>query len=35
MAMYASKTQGKDNYTLYNDEINEKMLKKLNQVKNK
>ena len=30
MAMYVSKTQGKDNYSLYNDEINEKMLKKLN-----
>ncbi len=30
MAMYVSKTQGKDNYTLYNDDINEKMLKKLN-----
>ena len=29
MAMYVSKTLGKDNYTLYNDEINEKMLKKL------
>ena len=30
MAMYVSKTQGKDKYTLYNDEINEKMLEKLN-----
>ena len=30
MAMYVSKTQGKDNFTLYNDEINVKMLEKLN-----
>ncbi len=30
MAMYVSKTQGKDNYTLYNNEINEKMIEKLN-----
>tara|TARA_B110000014_G_C20124472_1_gene597843 strand:+ start:3540 stop:5021 length:1482 start_codon:yes stop_codon:yes gene_type:complete len=30
MAMYVSKTQGKDKFTLYNDEINEKMLEKLN-----
>ena len=25
-----SKTKGKDNYTLYNNEINEKMIEKLN-----
>ena len=30
MAMYVSKTQGKDKYTLYNDEMNEKMIEKLN-----
>ena len=30
MAMYVSKTKGKDNYTLYNNEINEKMIEKLN-----
>ena len=30
MAMYVSKTQGKDKFTIYNDEINQKMLEKLN-----
>ena len=30
MAMYVSKTQGKDNFTIYNNEINDKMLDKLN-----
>ena len=30
MAMYVSKTKGKDNYTLYNNEINEKIIEKLN-----
>ena len=30
MAMYLSKTQGKDKFNVYNDEINEKMLEKLN-----
>ena len=30
MAMYLSKTLGKDNYTLFNDEINKKMKEKLN-----
>ena len=30
MAMYVSKTKGKDNYTLYNNDINEKMIEKLN-----
>ena len=30
MAMYVSKTLGKDDYTLYNDEINKKMKEKLN-----
>ena len=30
MAMYVSKTLGKDNYTLYNDEINKKMKEKIN-----
>ena len=28
--MYVSKTQGKDKYTIYNDEINQTMLEKLN-----
>jgi diguanylate cyclase (GGDEF)-like protein/PAS domain S-box-containing protein len=30
MAMYVSKTKGKDNFTIYNNEINNKMLEKLN-----
>ena len=30
MAMYVSKTKGKDSFTIYNDKINEKMLEKLN-----
>ena len=30
MAMYLSKTQGKDKFNLYNDEINQKMIEKLN-----
>ena len=30
MAMYVSKTKGKDSFTLYDDEVNEKMLEKLN-----
>ena len=30
MAMYVSKTLGKDNYTLYDDEVNKKMKEKLN-----
>ena len=30
MAMYVSKTQGKDKFTIYNDEINQKMIEKLN-----
>ena len=30
MSMYISKTQGKDKFTLYNNEINKKMIKKLN-----
>ena len=28
--MYVSKTQGKDKFTVYNDEINQKMIEKLN-----
>ncbi len=30
MAMYVSKTKGKDSFTIFDDKINEKMLKKLN-----
>ena len=30
MAMYVSKTKGKDSFTLFDDKINEKMLEKLN-----
>ena len=30
MAMYVSKTKGKDSFTIYDDKINEKMLEKLN-----
>ena len=30
MAMYVSKTKGKDSFTIYDDKINQKMLEKLN-----